>query len=99
MFVDNGLTGVASTLTRKDLNWINKKPLRCVNLGDYLCGYTVYIYEESRDLNQLIKKIKMVLTQLRKEEQEGDYGLDKRLHEEIDKFEGKKVVVVGGCTC
>lgn len=93
IFVDHNLQGIANSLTLKDTNWINNKPIRCVNFGGYLCYFNLYIYEESKLTTDIINKANSILSKY-----DGD-ELDKKLHEVIGKLDGQKVIIIRECTC
>ena len=95
IFVESSLEGIANTLTLKDTSWMNKKPIRCIGFGGYLCSFNLYIYEESKLTSDIIKRANAIMLKYKDDEDE----IDKKLGEEIRKLDGQKVIVIQGCTC
>lgn len=95
--VGDYISGIATPLKLSDKTWINTPPMRCVTLGGYLCYYEIFIYEESKAINDVIKKANDFL--LKYNGPEDDDQIDRGLSTIIKKIHGQKVLVVYSCTC
>jgi hypothetical protein len=96
IFIDPNLGGILNELSLSDTIWIKNKPIRCVSLGGYLCSYKIFIYEESKIVNDVIKGARIINS--KDDLLDGD-DLDKKLYQEVVKIKGQKVVIVNECTC
>ena len=82
-------TDIVTRLTKNDLQWATKKPLRIDEFSYDVCGIAVQYYEDSHELNQLIKELK---------ETTKDINNDRPFRDKINELQGFKVIIIESCS-
>lgn len=89
-------TSIANKLTMQDTVWLKTKPVRYESTGALLCGYELYFHEYNKELEKLLKQLKIQAEKSTATESEDD---DILLEPIIKKIMRYKVIVIVTCTC
>ena len=80
---------ILNTLKLEDEDWVRKQPLRMEEFGYDVCGITVLVYENSKELNQLLINLKASTA---------DINNGKPFYKIIKELNSFKVVVIESCS-
>lgn len=83
-------SAVLSTLKSEDVDWAIKQPLRIEEFSYDVCGMTVLVYENSKELNLLLINLKAATSDI------NNWKPFFKIIKELNSF---KVIVIESCSC
>ncbi|MES2691689.1 MAG: hypothetical protein V4658_14885 [Bacteroidota bacterium] len=93
--------GIMSPLKMADTIWLKNKPVRDIEIEPLSCYYRVIIYESSPRINDIMKKIALLVKKINDMQQVNEEANNKerQIYELLKKLKGEKVVVIEACSC
>jgi hypothetical protein len=89
--------GISNLLLPSDTTWMKKEPVRSIRISGHLCSHLIFIHEESKITEQVIRELQKINSEEPEPGQEEE--TDTKISKTLQKLKGQKIVVLTECTC